>query len=164
MALRLHPNQSNSQEGPVSDRNTFVPQPHSFDQILRHVPPRASRSDHWRDCYLHPQITPDLIEEFKDKRLADGARAATVNRDLAVLRRMLKLAERSDSFPVVHFTEVEFPGREESPPKATHRYLRRRRTHPEVGRSPHSNLDRPAIGKTGMRSHREALVLEVGRY
>jgi Phage integrase SAM-like domain len=40
------------------------------------------------------QVTPDLIEDFKDHRLAEGAGPATVNRDLAVLRRMLKLAER----------------------------------------------------------------------
>ena len=40
------------------------------------------------------QITPDLIEDFKETRLADKVGPATVNRDLAVLRRMLRLAER----------------------------------------------------------------------
>jgi len=39
-------------------------------------------------------IRSDVIEDFKEKRLLRGARTATVNRDLAVLRRMMKLAER----------------------------------------------------------------------
>jgi hypothetical protein len=39
-------------------------------------------------------ITADIIEDFKDERLSQGIRTATVNRDLAVLRRMMKKAEK----------------------------------------------------------------------
>ena len=38
------------------------------------------------------EITPRDIELFKKQRLGEGIRTATVNRDLAVCRRMLKLA------------------------------------------------------------------------
>jgi integrase len=38
------------------------------------------------------EITPRDIELFKKQRLSSGARPATVNRELAVCRRMLKLA------------------------------------------------------------------------
>jgi integrase len=54
------------------------------------------------------QVTSDLIEDFKDHRLAEGAGPATVNRDLAVLRRMLKLAERKRFIARSPFVEVEF--------------------------------------------------------
>jgi integrase len=39
-------------------------------------------------------FTPDQVEKFKVARLKNGVRAATVNRDLAVLRRMFKIASR----------------------------------------------------------------------
>src|ERR1700730_16293272 len=39
-------------------------------------------------------ISVDRIEEYKDARLASAIGPATVNRDLAVLRRILHLAER----------------------------------------------------------------------
>ena len=53
-------------------------------------------------------ITSDVIEEFKEKRLADGVRTATVNRDLAVLHRMMKLAERKMLINESPFRDVEF--------------------------------------------------------
>jgi integrase len=54
------------------------------------------------------QIDPGSIERFKEKRLSLGIRSATVNRDLAVLRRMLKLAERQRLIAHSPFNEVEF--------------------------------------------------------
>lgn len=54
------------------------------------------------------QVTPDRIEEFKQARLKAGAGSATVNRDLAVLRRMLKLAQRRRLIGPTPFEEVEF--------------------------------------------------------
>src|SRR5438105_1597317 len=54
------------------------------------------------------QITPDLFEEYKDERLAEGVGPATVNRDLAVSRRMLKLAERRRFIARSPFAKVEF--------------------------------------------------------
>ena len=53
------------------------------------------------------QITPDLIEDLKEERLADGVGPATVNRDLAVLRRMFRLAERKRYIARTPFAEVE---------------------------------------------------------
>ncbi len=54
------------------------------------------------------QVTADRIEQFKQARLKTGVRSATVNRDLAVLRRMLKLAERQRLIARSPFSEVEF--------------------------------------------------------
>jgi hypothetical protein len=53
------------------------------------------------------EITAERIEEFKDARLAAEVRAATVNRDLAVLRGMLKIAERKRLITFNPFREVE---------------------------------------------------------
>jgi predicted nucleic acid-binding protein len=39
-------------------------------------------------------VLADQIERFKAERLKNGIRAATVNRDLAVLRRIFKIASR----------------------------------------------------------------------
>jgi integrase len=48
---------------------------------------------HFGDISLSA-ITPDEIERFKIVRLKTGTRAATVNRDLAVLRHLLKIASK----------------------------------------------------------------------
>jgi len=45
-------------------------------------------------------ITAGTIEDFKEKRLSAGVRTATINRDLAVLHRMMQLAERKLQRPV----------------------------------------------------------------
>jgi integrase len=47
------------------------------------------------------------IEDFKAARLADNVRAATVNRDLAVLRRMLRIAERRGLITSAPVREIE---------------------------------------------------------
>jgi integrase len=52
-------------------------------------------------------ISAALIEEYIQARLASGVRSATVNRDLAVLRRMLRLAERKRFITRSPFIEVE---------------------------------------------------------
>lgn len=54
------------------------------------------------------EITPDGIQQFKDQRLRAGARTATVNRDLALLRHILKLAQRKRLIARTPFDEVEF--------------------------------------------------------
>jgi integrase len=46
-------------------------------------------------------ITTDLIREFIKKRKADGAENSTINRNLALLRRMLVLAHREGKIPEV---------------------------------------------------------------
>lgn len=47
------------------------------------------------------------IDDFKATRLANKVRAATVNRDLAVLRRMLRIAERRRLIVASPFRKVE---------------------------------------------------------
>lgn len=54
------------------------------------------------------QLTATRIEEFKQARLKAGAGPATINRNLAVLRRMMKLAFRRRLIAQNPFDEVEF--------------------------------------------------------
>jgi integrase len=54
------------------------------------------------------QVTSERIEAFKQARLKSGVSPATVNRDLAVLRRMLKLAELQRLIGFNPMSEVEF--------------------------------------------------------
>ena len=54
------------------------------------------------------QITPDRIEQFKLSRRRDGAGPATINRNLAVLRQMMKLAARQRLIARTPFQEVDF--------------------------------------------------------
>jgi integrase len=44
-------------------------------------------------------VTADRIEAYRDQRLADGLAPASVNRELAALRRMFKLAVRKGKLP-----------------------------------------------------------------
>jgi integrase len=105
------------------------------------------------------QIAPDLIENFKEKRLAHGVGPATVNRDLAVLRRMLRIAERKRFIARSPFVEVEL---------LEERSIRRRphiATYQEEERilavaDPHIRALAVLILETGLRSNREALVLK----
>lgn len=52
-------------------------------------------------------ISAERIEDFKAARLFNNVRSATVNRDLAVLRRMLRIAERKRFITTSPFREVE---------------------------------------------------------
>jgi hypothetical protein len=51
-----------------------------------------------------PRSLLSEIDEFKETRLAAGVEPATINHDLRVLRRMMRLAERKQliSFPERH--------------------------------------------------------------
>ena len=103
-------------------------------------------------------ITSELIEDFKEKRLLQGVRTATLNRDLAVLHRMMKLAERKMLINESPFRDVEF----------LEEHKQRRRPHiltfEEEERhlaaaTPHIRALAVLILETGMRSNREALLL-----
>jgi integrase len=103
-------------------------------------------------------ITGSRIEEFKEKRLQEGVRTATINRDLAVLRRMLKLAERKRLINESPLRDVDFLEEKQQ----------RRRPHiltfEEEDRllqaaEPHIRALAVLILETGMRSGREALAL-----
>jgi site-specific recombinase XerD len=54
------------------------------------------------------QLPSERIQEFKQARLQSGVGPATVNRDLAVLRRMLKLAALQRLIGHNPMSEVEF--------------------------------------------------------
>jgi len=105
------------------------------------------------------QITPDLIEDFKDERLAQGAGPATINRDLAVLRRMLKLAERRRFIARSPFAEAEL---------LEERSMRRKPhivTYEEEERilqvaDPHIHALVVTQLETGMRPNRETLMMK----
>ncbi|HEY6769569.1 MAG TPA: site-specific integrase [Candidatus Sulfotelmatobacter sp.] len=102
-------------------------------------------------------ISAERIEEYKKTRLEEGVEPATINHDLRVLRRMLRLAERKRLISRNPFLEVDF--------------LKQRNL-----RTPHIvTFDEEEkilavappliralvvlILETGMRSHREALAL-----
>jgi integrase len=107
------------------------------------------------------QITSDRIEDFKEERLTAGVGPATVNRDLAVLRRMLRIAERKRFIARSPFVEVEL---------LEERSTRRKphiATYDEEERilavaDPHIRVLAVLILESGLRSNREALVLKWG--
>jgi|SRR5579871_6371330 len=102
-------------------------------------------------------ITEDIIEEFIEKRLLEGVRTATINRDLAVLRRMMKLARRKRFIRENPVDDVEFldEGEERTPHilnfEEEERLL--------AAAVPHIRALAVLILETGMRSGREALPL-----
>jgi integrase len=49
-----------------------------------------------------PAVTTAHVEQYKAKRLAEGAAPATVNRELAVLRRMFNYGRKKCTPPLVH--------------------------------------------------------------
>ena len=58
-------------------------------------------------------ITTDLLRDFSAKRMENGVAGPTVNRNLAMLRRMFKLAERESKVSNVPY----FPMQQESEPR-----------------------------------------------
>jgi integrase len=113
---------------------------------------------HFGDTRLS-HINPERIDEFKEARLADNVRAATVNRDLAVLRQMLKIAERKRLINVTPFREIEML--EERKERRQPHIL----TFDEEKRllataADHIRVLATLILETGLRSGKEALALK----
>jgi len=54
------------------------------------------------------EICAEQIEAYKEERLVEGVEPATVNHDLRVLRRMMRLAERQQFIGRNPFVQVEF--------------------------------------------------------
>jgi len=63
-------------------------------------------------------ITTDLLRDFSAKRTENGVTGPTVNRNLAMLRRMFKLAERESKVSNIPY----FPMQQESEPGLTFCY------------------------------------------
>jgi integrase len=98
---------------PRSNAPTFKPFGQDFLNSIRHENTKKRYTSsvvnllaHFRDVRLS-EIYSQRIEDYKDVRLAAGTRAATVNRDLAVLRRMLNIAEKKQFITSNPFREVE---------------------------------------------------------
>ena len=63
-------------------------------------------------------ISAEQIDDYKDDRLADSVQSSTINRDLRVLRRMLRVAERRKLIP--RNSSVEFEFLKQQPPRLPH--------------------------------------------
>ena len=103
-------------------------------------------------------ITSEVIEDFKEKRLSDGVRTATVNRDLAVLRRMMKLAARKMFINESPFPDVEFL-EERKQRRRPHILTFEEEDRLLAAAVPHVRALTVLILETGLRSRREALSL-----
>jgi integrase len=103
-------------------------------------------------------ITGDVIEDFKEKRLAQGVRTATLNRDLAVLHRMMKLAERKMLITESPFRDVDFL-EERKQRRRPHILTSEEEDRVLAAAVPHIRALAALILETGMRSRREALSL-----
>ena len=103
------------------------------------------------------EISPESIEEYAEERLAEGAKSATVNHDLRVLRRMMRLAERKQLIGRNPFCAVEFL--KQHAPSLPHIVTFAEEEKILQAAPPHIRTLVVLILETGMRSHREALAL-----
>jgi integrase len=102
-------------------------------------------------------VSADRIEEYKEDRLAEGVEPATVNHDLRVLRRMMRLAERKQLIAHNPFVQVDFlKQRNPRPPHIVTFDEEEKILRVAV---PQIRVLVVLILETGMRSHREALAL-----
>lgn len=113
---------------------------------------------HFGDAKL-TEITAERIDEFKDSRLASNVRTATVNRDLAVLRRMLRIAERKRLVNVTPFREVEML-EERKERRQPHILTCEEEKRLLAVASDHIRVLATLILDTGLRSGKEALTLK----
>ena len=102
-------------------------------------------------------VSPDRIEQYKEERVAEGVEPATINHDLRVLRRILRLAERKQLIARNPFVQVDFlKQRNPRPPHIVTFDEEEKILRVAV---PHIRVLVVLILETGMRSHREALAL-----
>ncbi len=104
------------------------------------------------------EITAGTIEDFKEKRLSAGVRTATINRDLAVLHRMMRLAERKLLINESPFRDVDFL-EERKQRRRPHILTFEEEDRVLAAAAPHIHALAVLILETGMRSRREALSL-----
>jgi integrase len=103
-------------------------------------------------------ISADRIEEYyKEERVAEGVEPATINHDLRVLRRMLRLAERKQLSARNPFVQVDFL--EQRNPHPPHIVTFEEEDKLLSVAAPYIRLLVVLILETGMRSHKEALSL-----
>jgi integrase len=103
------------------------------------------------------EISAERIEEYKDARLAEGVEPATINHDLRVLRRMMRLAERKQFIARSPFVQVDFLRQRN--PRQPHIVTFEEEEKILSVAVPYIRLLVVLILETGMRSHKEALPL-----
>jgi integrase len=113
---------------------------------------------HWGKNALLSAISVRSIEEFKAKRLRD-VRPASVNRDLAVLRRCLKLAARQRLIGRNPFDSVEMLNERSQRRAATILSFEDQEKILEHA-TPHLRLMIVLLTETGLRVNKEALQLK----
>jgi integrase len=103
------------------------------------------------------EISAEGIEEYKETRLAEGVEPATINHDLRVLRRMMRLAERKRLISRNPFVEVDFLKQRHV--RTPHIVTFEEEEKILAAAPPLIRTLVVLILETGMRSHREALAL-----
>src|ERR1700722_254301 len=102
-------------------------------------------------------VSPDLIEAYKEERVAGGVEPATINHDLRVLRRIMRLAERKQLIARSPFVQVDFL--KQSNPRQPHIVSFKEEEKILSVAVPYIRVLVVLILETGMRSHKEALPL-----
>lgn len=102
-------------------------------------------------------VSSSRIEDFKEARLAEGVEPATINHDLRVGRRMMRLAERRHLIGRNPFVEVEFL--KQCSPHPPHIVTFDEEERILSVAAPYLRVLVVLILETGMRSHHEALTL-----
>lgn len=103
------------------------------------------------------EISAERIEEYKEERVAEGVEPATINHDLRVLRRMVRLAERKQLIARNPFLQVDFLRQRN--PREPHIVTFEEEERILSVAEPYIRLLVVLILETGMRSHKEALSL-----
>ena len=104
-------------------------------------------------------VNVERIDVFKENRISAGVGPATVNRDLAVLRRLLRIAEKKRFIARSPFTEVELL-EERKFRKQPHILSFEDEEGILTAAEPHIRMLVVLILETGMRSSQEALGLK----
>jgi integrase len=107
---------------------------------------------------LLSNISAAQIEEYKQSRLAAGVEPATINHDLRVLKKALRRAESSNLIARTPFKGVEFLA--QADPHEAHIVTFEEEEKILRVAAPLIRVLVILILETGMRSHREALVLK----
>jgi integrase len=105
------------------------------------------------------QVTSERIQGFQQERLKSGVRAATVNRDLAVLRRVLKLTALQRLIGNNPMSEVEFL-EERKQRRQPHILTFEEQARLTSVAPPHIKMLIVLITETGLRVGKEALPLK----
>ncbi len=112
--------------------------------------------EHFADRRIS-DVTGDSIEKYKQARLGEGIEPATINHDLRVLRRMMRLAERKRLIGRSPMVDVE-PLKERSQ-RTPHIVTFEEEERILSASVPYMRALIVLILETGMRSHTEALAL-----